>query len=190
MPVSHRYNPGACTTSSNRAKAACLCADFSMALSQMQQPQKGNESADYADHVLVLERMAGGSCDGSIERCLHGVTVLLAQVKAEKSADSEEMRGMTAAAFSSAPSSSSPQPSRNPTGGPPHLFSPFQSQQQQQLLPSAQQPAMMELSGHSVPPSLHHHHNLEILGGRPCLNSDRLHPACQHCRQLCMPGTE
>ena len=70
---------------------------------------------------------------------------------------------MTAAAFSSAPNSSSPQPTGFPTETAQPIFSPFQSQQQQQLqLHSAQQPAMMELSGHSGPPSLHHH--LEIMG--------------------------
>lgn len=102
---------------------------------------------------------------GSIAGWFHRMTVgdiqyqlLNAQVKAEKSADSEEMRGMTVGAFSSAPSSSSPQPIRHPSGSPPAIFSPFQSQQQQQLqVPSAQQAAMMELSGHSGPPSMHQH---------------------------------
>ncbi len=73
---------------------------------------------------------------------------------------------MTAAAFSSAPSSSSPQPLRIPTDNPSQIFSPFQSQQQQQQLPSAQQPAMMELSAHSGPPSLHQH--LDIMGECVC----------------------
>lgn len=78
------------------------------------------------------------------------------QVKAEKSADSEEMRGVIAAAFSSAPSASSPQPTRNAAGSPPQMFSPFQSQHQQQL-PQLQQPGMMEMSGNVAPPSLHQH---------------------------------
>ena len=92
---------------------------------------------------------------------------------------------MTAAAFSSAPSSSSPQPTGNPTGSAQQIFSPFQSQQQQQLLHSAQQPAMMELSGHPGPPSLHHH--LEIMGECLCLKTSCMvftYSICMHCRKL------
>ena len=108
--------------------------------------------------------------------------LLLAQVKAEKTADSEEMRGMTAAAFSSAPSSSSPQPLRIPTDHPSQIYSPFQSQQQQHQhqLPTAQQPAMMELSAHSGPPSLHQH--LDIMGECSCPILDKPHGKPQHCR--------
>ena len=83
--------------------------------------------------------------------------ILLVQVKAEKSADSEDMRGAVTTRFNSAPHSSSPQPARDPIEHPSQIFSPFQSQQQQQAPPHLQQPGMMELSGHSGPPPVLQH---------------------------------
>lgn len=91
---------------------------------------------------------------------------------------------MTAAAFSSAPSSSSPQPLRVPTGSPPQIFSPFQSQQQQQQLHSAQQPAVMELSAQSGPPSLHQH--LDIMGGGSCLTCNKRMEVASFVHGTCM----
>ena len=79
------------------------------------------------------------------------------QVKAEKSADSEEMRGAVTTAFNSAPHPSSPQPARDPIGHTSQIFSPFQSQQQQQAPSHLQQPGVMELSGHSGPPPVLQH---------------------------------
>ena len=76
------------------------------------------------------------------------------QVKREKTADSEEMRGVAASALSPTPSTSSQPPMK--AGLPPQLFSPFQSQHQQQMV-QLPHPGMMELSRLSGPPPMHQH---------------------------------
>ena len=76
------------------------------------------------------------------------------QVKREKTADSEEMRGAAASAFSPTPSTSSQPPMK--AGAPPQLFSPFQAQHQQQMV-QLPHPGMMELSRLSGPPPMHQH---------------------------------